>query len=139
MSCEINKVLAVVDPTTGNQRAQIRALHIARRSGACVCAFLICHSSVDNDDEVTLRRVEIVRHRLWLEHLFLTMDTARVELTSEVVWDKNWRDSSADAAVRNGCDAAIKSTYGGAAAAFVTNDVVGHLCSGPTPHSVRHT
>ncbi len=111
MAYEIEKILAVIDPTTDNQRALTRALHIARRGRAAVHVYLCCHSTADSDDARTLRRTEIARNTLWLDNLLENADTSGVMVTREVEWNENWRDSFAGAAARNACDAIVKSTY----------------------------
>ena len=111
MPYEISRLLAVIDPTTGNQRALTRALHIARRAGAGVHAFLCCHSTAESDNETELRRTEIARSTLWLDQVIQSADTAGVAVTREVTWSENWRESFARAARSNGCDAIVKSTY----------------------------
>lgn len=116
MTYEIAKLLAIIDPTTDRQRALTRALHIARRGGADVHAFLCCHSTQDAADRAALERVELARHRLWLDDLLAGADTEGVTLTREVVWSEDWRASFAAAAERAGCDAIVKSTHSHSAA-----------------------
>lgn len=111
MTYAISKLLAIVDPTTDDQRALRRALHIARRGGAAVHAFLSCHSTADAADPEALRRVEVARNGLWLDDLLRSMDTEGVTVTQEVAWSDDWRASFASAAERAGCDAIVKSTH----------------------------
>ncbi len=111
MAYDVKKLLAIIDPTTDKQRALRRALHIARRTGAAVHAFLACHSTADSDDHAALERAEVDRHTLWLASVLERSAPDGVQLTSEVVWSDDWRATLAAVAASSDCDAIIKSTY----------------------------
>ena len=66
---EINKIFAVVDPTTKNQRALNRAALGAKSTGASVHAYACVHSKVDAHKVEELIRIEMSEYQAWLEAL----------------------------------------------------------------------
>jgi hypothetical protein len=69
MTLAFNTILAVIDPTTDNQRALDRALSLAGQGGATVHAYLCCYSNARVEDFAALQRVEVARHEAWLAAL----------------------------------------------------------------------
>jgi universal stress protein E len=107
-------VFAVVDPTTDHQRALKRAIYIVKNYNTGddrVHAYLCASSHSDADDQEALERAEISRHQLWLDKLLDEMNTDGVQITTEVVWDTDWREALAPAAEAAGAWMIIKSTY----------------------------
>lgn len=111
MTFAFNSILAVIDPTTDNQRALERALGVAAANGAAVHAYLCCFSSARADDFAGLQRVEIERHASWLATLAARYAAQGQTFTHEVEWSDDWREGIARAAARRGCDLIVKSTY----------------------------
>ena len=111
MTLAFNSILAVIDPTTDNQRALERALGLAAAHGATVHAYLCCFSSAKADDFAGLQRVEIARHASWLATLAARYAAQGQTFTHEVEWSDDWREGITRAAARGGCDLIVKSTY----------------------------
>jgi universal stress protein E len=107
-------IFAVIDPTTDNQRALQRSLMIIRNFGAegqGIHAFICAYSGADADDAEALERVEIARHTAWLDSILDQADTAGIEITKQVVWDRDWREAIAPAAQAADAAMIVKSTY----------------------------
>ena len=111
MAFNLDKILAVIDPTTDKQRALTRALNIAQRADASVHAYLCCYSSVESDHFLALKRAELARHEAWLDNLVASENLDAVDVTSEVAWDEDWRQALAAAAAEYDCDLIVKAAY----------------------------
>lgn len=105
----LNKIFAVIDPTTDNQVALFRASKIAgRNENVSVHVYEAIYSGSDSSDIDALQRVEKARHEAWLETLAAPLREAGLEVTIEVEWTKDWRDAIAPAAARVGASLVIK-------------------------------
>jgi universal stress protein E len=111
MTLAFNAILAVIDPTTDNQRALDRALGLAAQGGATVHAYLCCYSNARAEDFAALQRVEVARHEAWLAALAARYREQGHAFTCEVEWSDDWRESIARAAARRHCELIVKSTY----------------------------
>ncbi len=106
----ISKIFAVIDPTTDNQIALVRAGKIAgRNENISVHVYEALYSDLENSDLDALRRVEIARHQAWLETLVTPLREAGIEVDIEIEWTNDWRDAIAPAALRAGADFIIKA------------------------------
>ncbi len=107
----ISKIFVVIDPTTDNQRALKRACHIAGYTGASIFAFLCVFSEAKTKNKDALKRVELERHRRWLDPLIQEVSDHGLKVDVRLRWDPNWRDALAGAANAANCDLIIKSTF----------------------------
>lgn len=106
----INKIFAVIDPSTDNQIALVRAGKIAgRNENISVHVYEALNSGLENSDKDALRRVETARHQAWLESLVAPLRESGIEVDVEIEWTSNWRDAIAPAALRAGADLIIKA------------------------------
>ncbi|NKB33012.1 MAG: hypothetical protein GKR91_07945 [Pseudomonadales bacterium] len=105
----LKKIFVVIDPSTDHQTALLNAEWIASQdSSIAIHVFAAIHSSSDNSDESALERVEMQRHRAWLEELVDPIRSAGNEVTVEVEWNGQWRDAIAPAAKRCGANLIVK-------------------------------
>lgn len=111
MTLQINKILAVIDPTTDKQRALTRALNVAQRADATVHAYLCCYSTVETDHFLAMKRAELARHEAWLEKLVASENLDGIEVTTQVEWSEDWRQALANSAAQYDCDLIVKSAY----------------------------
>ncbi len=111
MSPTFKSILAVIDPTTDQQRALERALGLAQAGGAAVHAYLCCYSNARVDDFAALERAETARHQLWLAQLAARYADLGKTFSFEVEWNHDWRESVARAAARQDCDLIVKSSF----------------------------
>jgi universal stress protein E len=107
----ISKIFVVIDPTTDNQRALKRACHIAGYTGASIVAFLCVFSDAETQNKDALKRVELERHRRWLDPLIQEASDLNLKVDVRLRWDPNWRDALTGAANAANCDLIIKSTF----------------------------
>lgn len=109
MTLHINKILAVIDPTTEKQRALTRALNIAQRADASVHAYLCCYSAVETDHFLELKRAELARNEAWLETVVASENLDGIDVTTQVDWNEDWRQALATAAAEYDCDLVVKA------------------------------
>lgn len=104
------KVFAIIDPTQDNQLVLKRAERIAKIRGAKILAHCCIHSNVRCQDPEALKRAEMKRHELWLEHLIAPLKEAGIDAEYQLQWDPEWRDNLGAAANESGCDLIIKAS-----------------------------
>ncbi len=107
---KIGKIFAVIDPTTDKQAALISAEWIASQDSAVALhVYEAIFATTDNVDAGALQRAELSRHRAWVESLVAPIRIAGNDVTVEVEWTNEWRDSIAPAAERAGADLIVKA------------------------------
>jgi universal stress protein E len=109
MTLQISKILAVIDPTTDKQSALTRALNIAKHTNASVHAYLCCYSAIKTENIPALERVELARHKMWLEKVIASENSDSIEVTIEVHWNEDWREAMTNAAAKADCDMIVKA------------------------------
>jgi universal stress protein E len=109
MTLQINRILAVIDPTTDIQLALSRALPIAEQTGASIHAYLCCYSPLETDHFAALKRAELARHEAWIEKVIETANLGGVDVTTEVEWDKDWRQAVARTTAEYSYDLIVKA------------------------------
>jgi universal stress protein E len=106
----ISKVFVVIDPTTEQQLALDRATRMAQRNKTIAlhvyCAIFSNSTSADLEG---LKRVEISRHRTWINAMLEPLLEQDIKVDVEVEWTSHWRDAIAPAADRNGVDLIVKA------------------------------
>ncbi len=108
---EINNIFTVIDPSTDNQCALQRAMRIAKVVDAKIHAYLCISPSLEAHDPEALRRAEMARYKSWLENIVEQARAEGFEITSELVWDADWRNTLGAAAKRAKCDFIVKSSH----------------------------
>ena len=80
----ISKIFAVIDPSTDNQIALVRAGKIAgRNENIAVHVYEALYSNQENSDKDALRRVETARHQAWLESLVAPLRESGIKVDVE--------------------------------------------------------
>jgi len=106
----LNKIFAVIDPTTDNQIALTRAGKIAARNeNISIHVYEAIYGSADSADADAMERVETARHQAWLNSLVAPLREAGLQVVVEVEWTAQWRDAIAPAAQRAGASLIIKA------------------------------
>ncbi len=109
MTLQINRILAIIDPTTDIQLALSRALPMAHSTGASIHAYLCCYSALKTDHFLALKRAEIARHEAWLEKVVESANLDRINVTTQVDWDKDWREALARTTAEYDYDLIVKA------------------------------
>ncbi len=107
---QFHKLFVVIDPTTDTQLALQNAEWIAASNqNASIHVYECIYSSRDNADPDALRRVELARHRAWLDAIVQPLIDKGCDISVEIEWNREWRDALAPAARRAEADLIIKS------------------------------
>lgn len=107
---EISKVFVVLDPTTDQQTALERAARMAERNSALsLHVYCAIFSGATTGDLEGLKRVEIARHRAWIEDMVAPIREQGTSVEVEVEWTSQWRDALAPAADRCGATLIVKA------------------------------
>lgn len=110
---QLRKLLCVIDPTTQNQRALVRAASVAAGARAVVHAYLCfalpANASYQDADE--MREAEVARYRLWLDALVAPYRQKDIQITTEIECQSDWRGALAAAAGRAEADLIVRSSY----------------------------
>ena len=106
----IRKIFVVIDPTTDQQVALSSAARLASYSDKIeVHVYEAVFNSSQHIDDKALERVELARHRAWIESLIVPIRANGNAVTVELEWTDKWRDALAPAAQRAGADLIIKA------------------------------
>ena len=105
---KIKTVFAVIDPTRESQRALDRAIHIARIARARVHVYVCIHTDLETEDTDALAMAETARYQLWVDRIIKQLDVEDLEVTSQIEWNKNWREAIAAAAREVNSDLIVK-------------------------------
>jgi universal stress protein E len=110
---QLRKIFCVIDPTTNNQRALVRAVEVARQvTGTTVHAY-VCFSlpgGLPADRRDAYHEAEHSRHRAWLGEVLATIADDGVEITTEIECHDDWRKALVEAANRSGADLVIRAS-----------------------------
>ncbi|MBL4821759.1 MAG: universal stress protein [Gammaproteobacteria bacterium] len=106
----LKKIFVVIDPTTDNQTALASAMQIASRSETVTLhVYEAVYSSGTNTDVDALQRVELARHRAWVESLVEPIRAQGKQVEVEIEWTSDWREALVPAAKRAAADLVVKA------------------------------
>ena len=106
----IRKIFVVIDPTTDQQIALDRAARMtARNEALSLHVYCAVYSGASSSSLDALERVEVARHRTWVESLVAPIRKQGAGIEVEVEWTSQWRDALAPAAGRCGADLIVKA------------------------------
>ena len=112
------KILAVVDPTTEDQKALKRAIEIARKTGASITAFLTIYdfsyemtTMLSSDEREAMRQSVINDRTQWLQSLLSELDTGEIRIDCQVIWHNRPFEQIIEQVLKNGYDIVIKGTH----------------------------
>ena len=109
MNTKSYRLLAVVDPTSDEQWALDKALAIAKTQPSSeIVAYLCVHSSTKCDEPARLEKVELARHRLWLDSILARYSDEIVPITPLIEWHAEWPKAIGAAAQKANTDLIIK-------------------------------
>ena len=112
------KILAVVDPTTEDQKALKRAIELARKTGASITAFLTIYdfsyemtTMLSSDEREAMRQSVINDRTQWLQSLLSELDTGEIRIDCQVIWHNRPFEQIIEQVLKNGYDIVIKGTH----------------------------
>jgi len=112
------KILAVVDPTTEDQKALKRAIELARKTGASITAFLTIYdfsyemtTMLSSDEREAMRQSVINDRTQWLQSLLSELDTGEIRIDCQVIWHNRPFEQIIEQVLKNRYDIVIKGTH----------------------------
>jgi universal stress protein E len=112
------KILAIVDPTTEDQKALNRAVELARKTGASITAFLTIYdfsyemtTMLSSDEREAMRQSVINDRTQWLMLLIDDIDHGTVNIDCNVIWHNRPFEQIIEQVLSNGYDIVIKGTH----------------------------
>jgi universal stress protein E len=112
------KILAIVDPTTEEQKAVNRAIELARKTGASITAFLTIYdfsyemtTMLSSDEREAMRKSVINDRTQWLESLLTDLDLSGISIDCRVIWHNRPFEQIIAQVLNNDYDIVIKGTH----------------------------
>jgi universal stress protein E len=112
------KILAIVDPTTEEQKAVNRAIELARKTGASITAFLTIYdfsyemtTMLSSDEREAMRKSVINDRTQWLESLLTDLDLSEISIDCRVIWHNRPFEQIIAQVLNNDYDIVIKGTH----------------------------
>lgn len=112
------KILAVVDPTTEDQKALKRAAELARKTGASITAFLTIYdfsyemtTMLSSDEREAMRQSVINDRKQWLQEIINTLSFDNLTVDCQVIWHNRPFEQIITQVLTNDYDIVIKGTH----------------------------
>jgi len=112
------KILAIVDPTTEDQKALKRAIELAQKTGASITAFLSIYdfsyemtTMLSSDEREAMRQSVINDRTLWLQTILAELDVNNLSIDCKVIWHNRPFEQIINQVLKNGYDIVIKGTH----------------------------
>ncbi|GLX80473.1 universal stress protein E [Thalassotalea insulae] len=112
------KILAVIDPTTEEQKALKRAVELAKKTGAMITAFLSIYdfsyemTTMLSSDEREAMRQSLINDRIqWLNDIIDSIDHQDLTIDSKVIWHNRPFEPIIEQVLKHQYDIVIKGTH----------------------------
>jgi len=112
------KILAIVDPATEDQKALKRAIELARKTGASITAFLSIYdfsyemtTMLSGDEREAMRQSVINDRTQWLKAMLAELNIAELNIDCRVIWHNRPFEQIINQVLKNGYDIVIKGTH----------------------------
>ncbi|MBA6349097.1 universal stress protein UspE [Colwellia sp. BRX8-9] len=112
------KILAVIDPTTENQKALKRAIELARHSGGQITAFLTIYdlsyemtTMLSGEEREAMRQSVINDRKLWLDEKISETDHQDITIDTCIIWHNRPFEKIIKKVLAENFDIVIKGTH----------------------------
>ncbi|MFT5816493.1 MAG: universal stress protein E [Psychroserpens sp.] len=112
------KILAVIDPITEDQKALKRAIELARKTGASITAFLTIYdfsyemTTILSSNEREAMCQSVINDRTqWLESILAELDITNISIDCKVIWHNRPFEQIIAQVLDYGYDIVIKGTH----------------------------
>jgi universal stress protein E len=112
------KILAVIDPTTENQKALKRAIELARHSGGQITAFLTIYdlsyemtTMLSGEEREAMRQSVINDRKLWLDEKIAETDHEDITIDTCIIWHNRPFEKIIKKVLTENFDIVIKGTH----------------------------
>ena len=113
-----HKILAIIDPTTEDQKALKRAIELAKKTNATITAFLSIYdfsyemTTMLSSEERESMRESLINDRLqWLNELLKIIPHEKNVIDTKVIWHNRPFEPIIEEVMNNGYDIVIKGTH----------------------------
>ncbi|MEW6992257.1 universal stress protein UspE [Colwelliaceae bacterium 6441] len=113
-----HQILAIIDPTTDDQKALKRAIELAKQTNANITAFLSIYdfsyemTTMLSSDEREVMRQSLINDRLeWLNELIQTIPHENLKIDTKVIWHNRPFEPIIEQVLHHGFDIVIKGTH----------------------------
>lgn len=115
MKSENNRIFVIIDPTSPQQLALVKAQLIAKLGNCHIHAFLCIYKDMAESGAYVSRkdfkRQSLAEAQSWLEQELQSFKLSGLSYSTEVVWNSNWVVSAVRAIEHAHCDLVVKSSY----------------------------
>jgi len=112
------KILAVIDPTTDNQKALKRAIELARHSGGIITAFLTIYdfsyemtTMLSGEEREAMRQSVINDRQLWIEEKIAEIEHENISIDTSIIWHNRPFERIIKKVLDENFDIVIKGTH----------------------------
>ncbi|WP_286272739.1 universal stress protein UspE [Thalassotalea hakodatensis] len=112
------KILAVIDPTTEEQKALKRAIELAHKTQGNIVAFLSIYdfsyemtTMLSSDEREAMRQSLIDDRKTWLENIIAQENHQGLTINHQVVWHNRPFEPIIEQAIHHNVDIVIKGTH----------------------------
>lgn len=112
------KILAIIDPTTEQQKALNRAIELAQKTNASITAFLSIYdfsyemTTMLSGEEREAMRQSLINDRLeWLNDVIQSLDHQNINIDCKVIWHNRPFEPIIEQVLHQGYDIVIKGTH----------------------------
>jgi len=112
------KILAVIDPTTDNQKALKRAIELAQKTKASITAFLCIYdfsyemtTMLSSDERESMRQSLINDRAQWLDEVLNDIEHQDISIDKNIMWHNRPFEPIIEQVLNNGYDIVIKGTH----------------------------
>jgi len=109
------RLFVVIDPTTEQQLALVKASLIAKLGNCHIHAYLCIYEDMKEAAGYASRKdfkhQTLAKARDWLDELMKPCRMSGVSCTTEIVWNKRWVEGMTRAIEKSACDLVIKSSF----------------------------
>lgn len=112
------KILAVIDPTTDNQKALKRSIELAQHSGGEITAFLTIYdfsyemtTMLSGEEREAMRQSMINDRQLWLDEKIAELPHDNISISTSIIWHNRPFEKIIKKVISENFDIVIKGTH----------------------------
>ena len=115
METEQTRILVVIDPTSPQQLALVKAQLIAKLGNCHIHAFMCIYKDMaesgGHGSHEDFKRQRLQQAEEWLRQEMRSCDTSGLSYSTEIVWDSNWVKALVQAIEQARWDLVVKSSF----------------------------
>lgn len=115
---KISNILVVLDPSSDEQKALHRSLHLAKNSKASLTVFLCIYdfsyemtTMLSSDEREAMRSAVITHRKIWIDELLAEANAEDVQIDAKVVWHNRPFEAILEELDTDQYDLVVKGTH----------------------------